>query len=43
MGGGSNDKEDGFTGIDIVPEVPEAEITSPGDIARSKTVTIVER
>ncbi len=29
-----------FAGLDIVPEVPEADITSPGDIAKS---TIIEK
>ncbi len=32
-----------FAGLDIVPEVPEADITSPGDIARSAVVEQVER
>lgn len=29
--------------IDIVPDLPEADITSPGDIAKSKVVVFVER
>ena len=28
-------------GLDIVPEVPEADITSPGDIARSSVIEMV--
>jgi hypothetical protein len=31
-----------FAGIDIVPDVPEADITSPGDIARSAIVEQIE-
>ena len=30
-----------YAGLDIVPDVPEADITSPGDIARSKIVELV--
>jgi len=32
-----------FAGLDIVPEVPEADITSPGDIAKSAIVQQIER
>ena len=30
-----------FAGLDIVPEVPEADVTSPGDIARSAVVELI--
>ncbi|MFH1698238.1 MAG: hypothetical protein ABH882_04235, partial [Candidatus Omnitrophota bacterium] len=29
-------------GLDIVPDVPEADITSPGDIAKSSLIELIE-
>lgn len=32
-----------FSGLDIVPQVGEADITSPGDIARSEIIQQIEK